>query len=427
MDDSIWEGLSAVAAAGLLGLLILSVIVIWSIRRHRDPKLHIECDSSIEELVQSLAGLTLGTAIGGNSVAVLENGAFFDVLLERIRSARKSVHFETFLWKEGALGGRMAEALSERARAGVKVRVLLDAIGSKNIGEAATRQMREAGCNVQFFHEKRLRNIGVLNDRDHRKLAVIDGLEAFVGGHCIVDTWLGDAQDNEHFADLSVHLRGPIVHSIQSAFSENWAEETGELFVGDAVFPALQPQGDAWIHAAFVKPEGSAPAVKILHHTAICVARKRIWIQNPYFIPEPEAIDAFGRAVARGVDVRVLMPSTSGSDNPMVQHAGHRNFEKLLRCGVRLFEYPHTLLHQKVMTIDGVWSAIGSSNFDDRSFETNDEITLGILHAETVRRLDAVFEKYMPLCNEIQLEAWRKRGWWHKVKDNTFYLLNEVL
>jgi cardiolipin synthase len=181
------------------------------------------------------------------------------------------------------------------------------------------------------------------------------------------------------------------------------------------------------IHAAYVKPEGSAPAVKILHHTAICLARKRIWIQNPYFIPEPEAIDAFGEAVSRGVDVRVIMPSAGASDNPMVQHAGHRNFEKLLRCGVRLFEYPHTLLHQKVMTIDGVWSAVGSSNFDDRSFEINDEITLGIQDPATAQRLDAVLEKYASDCEEIELERWRKRGLWHKLKDNAFYMLNEIL
>jgi cardiolipin synthase len=157
------------------------------------------------------------------------------------------------------------------------------------------------------------------------------------------------------------------------------------------------------------------------------MARKSIRIQNPYFIPEPEAINAFGRAVARGVDVRVMMPSTGGSDNPMVQHAGHRNFEKLLRCGVRLFEYPHTLLHQKVMTIDGLWSAIGSSNFDDRSFETNDEIVLGISDVTTTARLDAVFDKYAAHCTEIKLEAWRKRGLWHKFKDNAYYLLNEIM
>jgi cardiolipin synthase len=419
--------MNTLVALALVFLVLLLSIVIWSIRRHRDPKLRVECDLPIDELIPSLAGLTLGTAISGNSVEVLENGAFFDVLLERIRSAQKSVHFETFLWKEGVLGQRMADALSEAARAGKQVRVLLDAEGSKEVGKAALRQMKDAGCRVVFFHEKILGNIGVLNDRDHRKLVVIDGREAFVGGHCIVDNWLGNAQDSEHFADISLRLRGPIVHSVQGAFSENWVGQTGDLFAGEDVFPKLEPAGDVLIHPAYLKPEGSAPAVKILHHTAICLARRRIWIQNPYFIPEPEAIDAFGEAVSRGVDVRVIMPSTAGSDNPMVQHAGHRNFEKLLRCGVRLFEYPHTLLHQKVMTIDGVWSAVGSSNFDDRSFETNDEITLGILDPATAQRLDAVFEKYVTRCEEIELDTWRKRGLWHKFKDNAFYIINEVL
>ncbi len=167
--------------------------------------------------------------------------------------------------------------------------------------------------------------------------------------------------------------------------------------------------------------------MKILHHTVLCLATKRIWIQNPYFIPEPDAIEAFGRAIAKGVDVRVMMPSTGGSDNPMVQHAGHRNFEKLLRCGVRLFEYPDTLLHQKVMTVDGVWCAIGSSNFDDRSFETNDEITLGIADPATAKRLEEIFEKYLPGCTEIKLDAWRKRGLTHRLIDNMYYMINEVL
>jgi cardiolipin synthase len=418
---SLWWAL----AFGVVVLLL--AVVIWSIKRHRDPKLDIECDWPIEELIPSLAGLSLSTPVAGNTVEVFENGAFFDALIGRIGTARHSVHFETFLWKEGSLGARVAEALAERARAGRQVRVMLDATGSKGIGKGELARMRDAGCRVVFFHKRTWRNIGVLNDRDHRKLVVIDGREAFVGGHCIVDSWLGNAEDHEHFGDISVRLTGPIVHSLQAAFSENWAGETGELFVGHDVFPPLEPTGDVLVHAAYAKPEGSAPAVKILHHTAICLAQKRIWIQNPYFIPEPEAIDAFGDAVKRGVDVRVMMPSTGGSDNPMVQHAGHRNFEKMLRCGVRLFEYPHTLLHQKVMTIDGVWSAVGSSNFDDRSFETNDEITLGVLDVATAARLDAVFEKHVPRSREIELERWTKRGWWHKLKDNAFYMLNELL
>lgn len=416
-----------IAGLAILGVLVLLGIAIWSIRRHRDPSLKVESDLPIDRLVPSLAGLTLGTAVAGNSVEVLENGAFFDVVLERIRAAEHSVHFETFLWKRGALGRRVADALSERARAGRRVRVMLDSIGSKDVGREAVAQMREAGCTVWFFHKRSLRNLGVLNDRDHRKLVVIDGREAFVGGHCVVDEWLGDAEDGRHYGDVSVRLHGPIVHSVQGAFSENWAGETGELFVGDGVFPELRPAGDVSIHAVFAKPENSAPAVKILHHTAICLARERIWIQNPYFIPEPAAIEAFGAAVGRGVDVRVLMPSASGSDNAMVQHAGHRNFEKMLRCGMRLFEYPHTLLHQKVMTVDGVWSAIGSSNFDDRSFETNDEMTLAIEDAALARRLDGVFERYVARAQEIALERWRRRGAWHKLKDNAFYLINELL
>jgi cardiolipin synthase len=420
VNPSLWALLA-------FGLVVLLVIVIWSIRSHRDPILHIQCDSPIDQLMPSLAGLTLSTAVAGNSVEVLENGAFFDLLLQRIRAAEKSVHFETFLWKDGVLGRRVAAALADRARAGRQVRVMLDDTGSKKVGKEALRLMRDAGCKVEFFHKRSLRNLGVLNDRDHRKMVIIDGREAFVGGHCIVDEWLGNAEDGVHYADVSVRLHGPIVHSLQGAFSENWAGETGELFVGDDTFPELRPAGDVLIHAVFAKPENSAPTVKILHHTAICLARKRLWIQNPYFIPDPEAIKAFGQAVERGVDVRVLMPSTSGSDNPMVQHAGHRNFEKLLKCGVRLFEYPHTLLHQKVMTVDGVWSAIGSTNFDDRSFETNDEITLAVKDAALAAKLDAIFEKYLPRAQEISLERWRKRGAWHKLKDNTFYLVKELL
>lgn len=417
----------AIAVLIALGLVIFFVVVIWSIKRHRDPTLHVECDASIEELIPSLAGLTLSTAVEGNSVEVLENGAFFDVLIEDIASAKHTVHFENFLWKDGVLGKRVADALCERARAGATVRVLLDAVGTKEMGKSTERQLKDAGCKVVKFHKWHIRHIGVMNERDHRKLVVLDGRIALLGGHCIVDTWLGNAEDKEHFADLSVRLQGPIVNSVQAAFSENWVGQTGELFMGDDVFPKLERAGTITIHAAFVKPEGSAPTVKILHHSVICCAKKRIWIQNPYFIPEPEAIDAFGKAVASGVDVRVLMPSTSGSDNPMVQHAGHRNFEKLLRCGVRLFEYPSTLLHQKVITIDGVWCAIGSANFDDRSFEINDEITLSFNDAATAKRLDDVFEKYCPHCDEIKLEEWRKRGWRHKLIDNAYYLFNEVL
>jgi cardiolipin synthase len=410
-----------------LGIVIFFGVVIWSIKRHRDPALRIDFNGSIRDVVPSLAGLTLGSASEGNAVNLLENGSFFDALLGEIEAAKRSVHFETFLWKEGRLGERLADALAGRARAGVNVRVLLDANGSRRMGKDAERRLRDSGCKLAKFHPWRPWNIGVFNERDHRKIAVIDGRVAFVGGHCIVDEWLGNAEDECHFGDVSLRLRGPIVNVVQGAFSENWVGETGELFVGDDVFPKLEPEGDVTIHAAFLKPENSAPAVKIHHHAAICCARKRLWIQNPYFIPEPAAIDAMGEAVARGVDVRVLMPATSGSDNPMVQHAGHRNFEKMLRCGVRLFEYPKTLLHQKVMTIDGAWCSVGSSNFDDRSFETNDEIALGVLDADLAQKLDAIFEKYARHAQEVKLDDWKRRPLVHKLVDQVLYGFNEVL
>jgi cardiolipin synthase len=411
----------------LLCLLALLVAVLWSIRRQRDVALRLRVTGPIGPLLPTLAGLSLGPLVPGNAVELLENGRYFDVLLARIAAARHSVHLETFLWKDGEIGRRVGAALAERARAGCEVRVLLDANGCRRMGRDTLRQMQDAGCQVVFFHDNGLRNIGLLNNRDHRKLVVIDGREALVGGHCIVDSWLGDAEDYRNNADLSVLVRGLVVNTLQGVFSENWVAESGELFGGEAHFPGLTPAGNTVVHPAWLKPEGSAPAVKILHHAAICMARERLWIQNPYFIPQPAAIDALGEAVQRGVDVRVLMPSTSGSDNPMVQHAGHRNFEKLLRCGVRLFEYPHTLLHQKAMTIDRTWCAIGSSNFDDRSFETNDELTLGILDEALAAQLDAVFEKYVARAEEVELDAWRRRGAWHKLKDNGAYLFHLLL
>jgi cardiolipin synthase len=417
--------------AALIVLLVLAiallVMFIWSIRSHRDPALQIDCDAPLADLMPSLSGLTQSSIYGGNSVELFENGAFFDVMFAEIRAATRSIHFETFLWKEGRLGQQLVDALVERRRAGVTVRVLVDGDGGKKMGEHVERQLRAAGCRFAVHHPRHWRNVGVLNERDHRKLVVLDGRVALVGGHCIVDSWLGDAEDADHVRDLGVRVRGPAVHAVQAAFSENWVEDTGELFVGDDAFPPLQREGDTEIHVASLKPEGSAPAVKVLHHLVVCVARQRIRIQNPYFLPDDEAIEALGQAVARGVDVRVMVPSAAASDMPIVQHAAHRNFHKMLARGVRIFEYGKCLLHQKVMSVDGVWCAVGSSNFDDRSFETNDEITLGIRDPALAAQLEAIFESDCRHCVELQLDSWQERGAWHRAKDNLLYSFNELL
>jgi cardiolipin synthase len=413
----------------LVMTLVIAVLalVLHSIKRHRDPKLKIECDAPLQDILPSVAGLCHSELVEGNAVEVFHNGAFFDELFKDIQDAKVSIHFETFLWKEGTLGTRVAAALAQRARDGLQVRVLVDADGGKKMGQAAQQTMKDAGCRFALYHRKTLRNIGKINRRDHRKLAVFDGRVALVGGHCIVDSWLGDAQDCDHVRDIGVRLRGPIVHAMQSTFSENWVDATGELFVGDDVFPKLEPAGDVAAHVARVKPDGATPAVKILHHLMLCLARQRLWIQNPYFLPDPAAIKAMCQAVERGVDVRVMVPSAGASDFPIVQHAAHHNFDALLAGGVRIFEYSRCLLHQKVMTVDGVWCAVGSSNFDDRSFEINDEITVGLRDADLAKQFEAVFESDAKNCVELELARWRKRGLAHKLKDRLFYLFNEQL
>ena len=402
-------------------------LAIWSIKRHKDPHLQLESREPLEELLPSISGMSLGMPIRGNTVEMFENGAFFDALVSDIEAARSSIHFETFLWKEGRLGSRMADAFSAKARAGLKVRLVLDAVGCKKMGKAVRTRMQAAGCELAIYHPRTLKNIGMIAERDHRKLCILDGRVAWIGGHCIVDDWLGDARGRHEVRDLSVRLRGPVVHAVQSAFSENWVEVTGKLFVGAEYFPPLEAAGDVVANMASMKPEGSAPAVKILHHTVICCARERLWVQNPYFIPEPDAIGAFAQAVKRGVDVRIMVPSADVSDMPLVQHAAHRNFQQLLESGVRIFEYQRTLLHQKVMTVDGVWCAVGSSNFDDRSFETNDEITLGFLDRGLAKRLEQVFERDLEHCIELDARRWKKRGLAHRAKDSVLYLMNEVL
>lgn len=412
----------------LLAVIVFLLVVIWSIKRHREPILRVVSQKApLPELVRSLSGLTHSSIVEGNSVEVFENGAFFDALLEDIRAAMRSVHFQTYLWEEGILSRRVSEALAERARAGVRVRVLVDASGGNRMGEGAPRTLFSAGCRLQLYHPRRLRNIGLQNNRDHRKLVVLDGRTAYLGGHCIKDAWLGDAQDKGHYRDLSVRVRGPAVHALQSTFSESWVEESGELFTGDDVFPRLEPEGEVAIHVARITPTGCAPAVKILHHLVIGMARRNIFIQNPYFLPARPAIAALAAAVARGVEVRVMVPAAEASDLPLVQHAAHRNFARLLAAGVRIFEYRKTLLHQKTMTVDGVWCAIGSSNFDDRSLEINREVTAGFCSESLAAELEAVFQRDARECVELDARAWARRGRWHRVRDGASYLLRYEL
>ena len=414
-----------IALLGVIGLLLL---VIWSQRRIRQPHLSVKSDASIAQLARSVAGLTQGTLIRGNAVELFENGAFFNELLEQIGRARSSVHVEEYLWDDGVVSRRMVDALTERAAAGVAVRVLVDAWGGKKLSDASRGELKSAGCRLELFRAGKLRNLGRQNSRDHRKLIVIDGRTAFVGGHCFKDEWLGNAESPRHYRDVSVRLRGPIVNRLQATFAENWVEATGDLFVGSGVFPALEPAGEVEAHVACLTPVGAAPpAVRILYHFALCVARRHIFIQNPYFLPGEAAIEALGAAVERGVDVRVMTPATCVSDMPLVQHAAHRGFSKLLAAGVRLLEYQRTLIHQKMMTVDGEWCVIGSANFDERSLDINDEVAVAFYDESLAGRFEDIFRADSRHCVTLDARTWAARSALHKLKDHSLYALKYQL
>jgi len=415
------------ALAVLVLTVIILALVVWSIKKRRHPRLRVHDHEGVPEVLPSIAGLTHSDIVGGNKIDLLQNGEFFNELIRSIEKAGESINFETFLWKHGKLSKEIVDVLCRKAKEGVEVRVLLDGSGGKGIGKDEKKCLREAKITVEIFNRMHLGNVGRLNHRDHRKIVVIDGKVGFVGGHCVVDTWMGDGQDKKHFRDISAKVEGPIVNRIQSAFSENWIEETGEVIAGTKFFPELQARGTCSTHLAYTTPAGSSSSLEILHYLAIDAATKQILIQNPYFLPDPEAIKMLEKAVERGVVVKVMLPAADASDNALVQHASHHHFGTLLKRGVRIFEYERTLLHQKVMTIDHIWSAVGSTNFDDRSFEVNDEVSLGIIDEEIARELEKTFEKDAAHARERFFEEWAKRPLWHKLIDGSAYLINEQL
>ncbi|HEX6096460.1 MAG TPA: cardiolipin synthase [Thermoanaerobaculia bacterium] len=408
-----------------VAILVLTVML-WSVKRRRRPHLKLD-PTGLDDLVPSIAGLTQGTCVHGNSVELVQDGAMWDRVLRDIAAAKETVNYETFLCKEGELTRRIGEALCAKAREGVQVRVLFDGSGGKNFGKQGLQDLCDAGVKVHKYHPFRFSNLGLLNNRDHRKIFVIDGRIGYVGGHCLTDNWLGQAQDKQHFRDISARVEGPVVAQLQSAFAENWIEETGEVPGGTNFFPRLEKVGDTDAHVVWLSPSGSPSTLKLLHYILIRSAKERLRVQNPYFLPDPDARKALLEAVERGVDVRIMLPSAHASDAPFTQHASHHHFGTLLKGGVKIVEYNRTLLHQKVIVVDGKCASVGSTNFDDRSFEINDEVSLVVYDEKVARELEETFEKDLKDATPVDLEHWKKRPATHKLRDFFSFLFNEQL
>jgi cardiolipin synthase A/B len=412
--------------------LILAVtaltIALWSIKRKPDTYLQVRTPGDLRTLVPSIVGVTQGSLEQGNKIEVLQNGdGFFPLLLRDIAAARETVHIESYIWWDGAMPHRIAELLARKARQGVEVRLLVDASGGHKMKKETEELMTTAGVRVKRFHPLRFKNLGRLNNRDHRKQMIIDGRIGYIGGYGIADEWTGHAQDKDHWRDTGLRVEGPIVNRLQGAFCENWIEATGEVPAGAKYFPALQPVGSTPAHLAYTSPTGSVSSVQVLYYLAIKAARREVIIENPYLLPDRDAIEAMYDAVRRGVSVKILVPATSSTDSPIVQHASHHHFGTLLKRGVRVWEYQPTLSHQKLIVVDGVWSCVGSTNFDDRSFQLNDEISMGVLDPAIAGQLIAAFNDDVQHARERHFDEWQHRSLWHKLVDGIAYLAHGEL
>lgn len=412
-----------IAFIGGLFALVTLLILFWSVTREPNVKFELKDGRPLTQLMPSLVGLTASSLDAGNRIEILQNGdGFFPPLLRDIAAARESIHLESFIWYEGTIARQIAAALAAKAKAGVQVRVLVDASGGRQLKGDTQELLERAGVKVAHFHPVRISNLGRINNRDHRKLVIIDGRIAYIGGHGISDEWTGHAQDKKHYRDTSLRVTGPVVNRLQGAFAENWIEETGEIPAAAKFFPKLTPTGPTSAHVAYTSPSGSVSSVQILYYLAIEAAQHEIVIQNPYLLPDDQAIHALEQAVKRGVQVKIMVPSDEASDSSLVQHASHHHFGTLLKRGVRIWEYDHTLLHQKVMIVDGVWSAVGSTNFDDRSFQLNDEVNIGILDPNIAAQLRGAFALDLAHAKERKFDEWQNRSLWHKLVDGVAYL-----
>lgn len=412
----------AAVVGGVLAILFLG-IVLWSAKREPDKTLQVADPGELRVLLPSIAGLTHSTMEAGNAMQVLQNGdMFFPALFRDIAAARQSIHIESFIWYDGKISRQLAKLLATKARQGVEVRILVDASGGRQLKGEVKEMLEAAGAEIAHFHPLRFGNLARLNNRDHRKLQIIDGRIGYIGGFCIADEWTGNARHKKEFRDTGLRVEGPIVNRLQAAFAENWIEETGFIPAGDEYFPKIVPVGPTSAHLAYASPDGTISSVRILYYLAIKAARREILIQNPYFLPDSAAIQALEEAVKRGVDVRIMLPSDDATDSAIVQHASHHHFGTLLKRGVKIYEYEKTLLHQKVMVVDGLWSAVGSTNFDERSFELNDEVSIGVVDPAIAAQLRAAFFADIKHTKQRSLNEWKNRGLWHKTVDGVAYL-----
>lgn len=352
----------------------------------------------------------LGPAIvPGNRVTAFQNGdQIFPAMLEAIRGARRTINMETYIYWSGDTGQAFADALCERARAGVAVHLVVDWAGSIRMDDDLLGTMQDAGVRVEHYRPLRWYNLGRLNNRTHRKLLVVDGRVGFTGGVGIADQWSGHAQDPDHWRETHFRVEGPVVAQLQSAFNDNWIKTTGELLNGPDHFPPLERAGDMDAHLFIASPAGGSESMHLMYLQAVAAAVRSIDLCAAYFVPDHLIAQALLAARQRGVRVRVLLPGPH-IDSETVRLSSRASWGPLLEGGVEIHVYQPTMIHVKLLVVDGELVSVGSTNFDIRSFRLNDEASLNVYDREFAQSMTRVFEDDLAHSKRYTLEDWKAR------------------
>ena len=415
---------AAVLATLAVVLLVLNLSSSEKKIKHRIAPLYGVRDPQFLRSMGSLLGPAI---LAGNRVTTLTNGdEIFPAMLEAIRGAQKTISFETYIYWSGAIGQEFASALEERARSGVKVRVLLDWVGSGKMDANLLDGMKKAGVRVERYHPLRWYHLARLNNRTHRKLLVVDGRIGFTGGVGIADKWSGHAQDEDHWRDSHFRLEGPAVAQMQAAFMDNWMKTESEVLHGEDDFPKLSPAGESLAQVFKSSPREGSESVRLMYLLSIASARQAIWIENSYFIPDDLTVEEIAAARRRGVAVQIIVPGKI-IDSAVTRRASRSRWGDLLSAGVEIFEYQPTMYHCKVMVVDGIWSSVGSTNFDNRSFRLNDEANLNVFDEEFAARQIEIFGEDRAKSRRVTLEEWRNRPLSEKLTERLAGLLRAQL
>ena len=417
-----------VLATAAISLAAAVVAMNFSHREKRIGRQIKRLYSAADPAFSRAMGVLLGPAIvGGNRFEVLLNGdRIFPAMLAAIRDARKNVTFESFIYWSGTIGRRFADALAERARAGVKVHVLLDWVGSNKMDPAQLALMEQAGIEVRRFHSPHWYNLARMNNRTHRKVLVVDGEVGFTGGVGIADQWTGDAQDPAHWRDTHFRVEGPVVAQMQAVFLDNWIKATGVVLHGPDYFPALKPAGTGAAQMFSSSRSGGSESMQLMYLLAITAAQRSIHLSTAYFVPDPLTLRTLADAVKRGVKVQIITPGEH-TDTEIVRRASRARWGTLLEAGAEIYEYLPTMYHCKVMIVDALLVSVGSTNFDNRSFQLNDEANLNIYDAGFAARLVDIFQDDLARSRRIGLREWQQRPRAQKLWERAASLLGSQM